>query len=115
MDEPFGALDAQTREFLQVQLLEITHLENKAVVFVTHDVEEAIFLADRLFMFSARPATLLEEIRVARSLGSDRRTLETRETEAFFALRHHVRDRIREQARRTEEIMLSGTRSEQQT
>ncbi len=54
MDEPFGALDAQTREFLQFQLLEINRVEKKAVIFVTHDVEEAVFLADRIFMFSAR-------------------------------------------------------------
>ena len=47
----FGALDAQTREFLQVQLLEISRLEKKAVIFVTHDVEEAVFLADRIVMF----------------------------------------------------------------
>jgi len=108
MDEPFGALDAQTREFLQYQLLEITRMENKAVVFVTHDVEEAIFLADRLFMFSARPATILEEIRVADFLGDEKRTLKTKETEAFFKLRNHVLDLIREQARRTEEMMMAG-------
>jgi NitT/TauT family transport system ATP-binding protein len=109
MDEPFGALDAQTREFLQYQLLEITRMENKTVVFVTHDVEEAIFLADRLFMFSARPATILEEIRVAEFLGDGKRTLETKETEAFFKLRNHVLDLIRVQARRTEEMMMSGS------
>ena len=64
MDEPFGALDAQTREFLQYQLLEISRIERKAVIFVTHDVEEAVFLADRIFIFSARPARIVEEIRV---------------------------------------------------
>src|SRR3546814_1629755 len=66
MDEPFGALDSQNREFLQAQLREIRRAERKTVIFVTHDVEEAIFLADRIFVFSARPATIIEELRVDR-------------------------------------------------
>ena len=103
MDEPFGALDAQTREFLQDQLLEINRVERKAVIFVTHDVEEAVFLADRIFMFSARPATIIEEIRVGDHI-SQERTIETKETEAFFHLRNHVRDVMRAQARDLERV-----------
>ena len=102
MDEPFGALDAQTREFLQYQLLEITRIEKKTVIFVTHDVEEAVFLADRIFVFSARPATIIEEIRVADHIPG-KRNLTTKESEAFFHLRNQVRDLMRDQARRTEE------------
>ena len=101
MDEPFGALDAQTREFLQYQLLEINRVEKKAVIFVTHDVEEAVFLADRIFMFSARPATIIEEIKVADHIPGER-TMTTKETEAFFHLRNHVRDLMRDQAKATE-------------
>ncbi len=104
MDEPFGALDAQTREFLQAQLLEIARIEKKTVVFVTHDVEEAVFLADRIFMFSARPATIIEEIRVGEHIGGER-DITTKETEAFFHLRNHVRDLLRNQALRTEEMI----------
>ena len=103
MDEPFGALDAQTREFLQDQLLEINREERKTTVFVTHDVDEAVYLADRIFMFSARPATIIEEIRVGEHITGER-TMETKESEAFFHLRNHVRDIMRDQARRTEEI-----------
>ncbi len=103
MDEPFGALDAQTREFLQDQLLEINREERKTTVFVTHDVDEAVYLADRIFMFSARPATIIEEIRVAEHITGER-TMETKESEAFFHLRNHVRDLMRDQARRTEAI-----------
>ncbi|MDH3473622.1 MAG: ABC transporter ATP-binding protein [Rhodospirillales bacterium] len=102
MDEPFGALDAQTREFLQYQLLEINRVEKKAVIFVTHDVEEAVFLADRIFMFSARPATIIEEIRVADHVPGER-TMTTKETEAFFLLRNHVRDLMRAEAKRVED------------
>lgn len=98
MDEPFGALDAQTRDFLQEQLLEICRLEHKTVIFVTHDVEEAIFLADRLFMFSARPAKVVEEIDVNRELGAER-TAETKNAETFFHLRNRVREVMREQSK----------------
>lgn len=109
MDEPFGALDAQTREFLQYQLLEINRVEKKAVIFVTHDVEEAVFLADRIFMFSARPATIIEEIKVADHIPGER-TMMTKESEAFFHLRNHVRDLMRDQARATEEKLAEALR-----
>jgi len=111
MDEPFGALDAQTREFLQYQLLEINRVEKKAVIFVTHDVEEAVFLADRIFMFSARPATIIEEIKVGEFIPGER-TMTTKETEAFFHLRNHVRDLMRDQARATEESLKDSLRPE---
>ncbi|MFQ5784135.1 MAG: ABC transporter ATP-binding protein [Alphaproteobacteria bacterium] len=104
MDEPFGALDAQTREFLQFQLLEINRAERKTTIFVTHDVEEAVFLADRIIMFSARPAAIIEEIRVDEHIPG-RREITTKETEPFFHLRNHVRDLMRNQARREEEIL----------
>ncbi len=103
MDEPFGALDAQTREFLQNQLLEINRAERKTTLFVTHDVEEAVVLADRIIMFSARPATIIEEIKVADHI-PDKRDITAKDTEPFFHLRNHVRDLMREQARRTEEL-----------
>ena len=95
MDEPFGALDAQTREHLQVQIREISRIENKTVIFVTHDVEEAIFLSDRIFIFSARPASVVEEIDVTAKLPTHR-DMTTKETEVFFHLRNHVRDVMRE-------------------
>ena len=87
----------ETREFLQVQLLEISRLEKKAVIFVTHDVEEAVFLADRIVMFSARPAKIVEILSVKDTIPGQR-SLETKETEEFFRLRNHVRN-----------IMLSET------
>ena len=98
MDEPFGALDAQTREFLQVKLLEISRIEKKAVIFVTHDVEEAVFLADRIFMFSARPATIIEVLSVKDTIPGQR-SMETKETEEFFRLRNHVRNVMHAQTR----------------
>lgn len=56
MDEPFGALDVQTRDILQDELLRIWEQEQKTVIFVTHGIEEAIYLADRIIVFSPRPA-----------------------------------------------------------
>lgn len=97
MDEPFGALDAQTRDFLQMQLLNICRMEQKTVVFVTHDVEEAVFLGDRIVIFSARPAQILETIQVNDYL-PEVRTPQTKETQAFFKLRNHVLDVVRAQA-----------------
>lgn len=107
MDEPFGALDAQTREFLQVQLLEIARIEKKTIVFVTHDVEEAVFLADRIFVFSARPASIIEEIQVAEHVPGER-SIDAKETEAFFHLRNHVRDVMRKQAQYAEDELAAG-------
>jgi NitT/TauT family transport system ATP-binding protein len=60
MDEPFGALDAHTREGLQAELIRLHEQMNKTVVFVTHDLDEAVLLADRVFVMS--PAGTLAEI-----------------------------------------------------
>jgi NitT/TauT family transport system ATP-binding protein len=64
MDEPFGALDPQIRELLQIELLKLLEVDRKTVVFVTHSVEEAILLSDQIVMFSARPGRILTTIDV---------------------------------------------------
>jgi NitT/TauT family transport system ATP-binding protein len=65
MDEPFGALDAQTRNLMQSELLRIWQEERKTVVFVTHSVDEAIYLADRIVIMSARPGKIKDIIEIA--------------------------------------------------
>lgn len=65
MDEPFAALDAPTREELQIELLRIWEVEKRTIVFVTHNLEEAILLADRVLVFSPRPARVVEEVPVS--------------------------------------------------
>lgn len=64
MDEPFGALDAHTRILLQKELLRIQLTHKTTIVFVTHSVDEAIYLADRIIVMSARPASILHEIAI---------------------------------------------------
>src|SRR5215469_10929946 len=64
MDEPFAALDAQTREIMQTELLRIWERGHKTVVFVTHQIDEAVFLSDRVFVFARRPGRLQAEVKV---------------------------------------------------
>ncbi len=97
MDEPFGALDAQRREQLQVQLRDIQKTEAKTIVFVTHDVEEAVFLADRIIVFSKRPARIVADIDVTARL-SPERTFELRDSETFYRLRTEALHLLRHDA-----------------
>ena len=73
LDEPFAALDAQTREFMQVELVKILARAKTTALFVTHQINEAVFLSDRVVVFSARPARIKDVIAVdlppERSLG----------------------------------------------
>jgi len=64
MDEPFAALDAQTRELMQAELLRIWAEAHKTVVFITHQIDEAVYLADRVVVFSARPSVVKATISV---------------------------------------------------
>jgi NitT/TauT family transport system ATP-binding protein len=67
MDEPFGALDAQTRSALQVQLMRIWQAYGKTVLFITHSVREAVYLSDRVLVMSAHPGRVYEEVRIGLS------------------------------------------------
>ena len=64
MDEPFGALDVETRSKMQEFLAKLWEKEHKTVVFVTHDIGEAVFLADKVFLLSSRPGTIKQEIKI---------------------------------------------------
>jgi NitT/TauT family transport system ATP-binding protein len=64
MDEPFGALDAQTRELMGAELLRLWDKERKTVVFVTHSIDEAVYLGDRVVVMTARPGRVKKEMRI---------------------------------------------------
>jgi NitT/TauT family transport system ATP-binding protein len=64
MDEPFGALDPQTRWSMQGLLIDISHKEDNTILFVTHDISEAVYLADTVFVLSKRPAQVLARVDV---------------------------------------------------
>lgn len=87
MDEPFGALDAQTRGAMQALLLKIWDETASTVLFVTHDVEEGIYLGDRLFILSARPGTIVEDLPVPFGRPRDPALKQSRE---FQELVQHV-------------------------
>jgi NitT/TauT family transport system ATP-binding protein len=72
MDEPFAALDAQTRDLMQAELLRIWQASRKLAVFITHDIDEAVFLADRVLVMSGRPGTIRESIHVPHERPRDR-------------------------------------------
>ncbi|MEG1857244.1 MAG: ABC transporter ATP-binding protein [Pseudoflavonifractor sp.] len=87
MDEPFGALDAQTRTQLQSELLETWEKEQKTCFFITHDVEEAIILAQRVVIMSARPGRVKDVVEIDIPYP---RTQETKMTPRFLELKNYI-------------------------
>ncbi|HIS48505.1 MAG TPA: ABC transporter ATP-binding protein [Candidatus Scybalocola faecigallinarum] len=87
MDEPFGALDAQTRTQLQTELLKTWEEEHKTCFFVTHDIEEAIVLATRVVIMSARPGRIKEVVDIDIPYPRDQ---ETKMSERFIELKNHI-------------------------
>lgn len=97
MDEPFGSLDALTRASLEDQLLAIWTANPKTVLLVTHDIEEAVYLSDRVLVLSGRPSRVVEEVPI--SLPRPRDQLATRADPRFSEYRNHIFARIMEETR----------------
>ena len=91
MDEPFGALDAQTRSAMQNLLLEVLQAEGKTVMLITHSVEEAVYLSSRIVVMTARPARIREVVTVPFGYPRSDSLHESRE---FGELRSHIREHV---------------------
>jgi NitT/TauT family transport system ATP-binding protein len=87
MDEPFGALDSEMRSTLQQELLALWEQNRNSVIFVTHDVEEALLLSDRILVLSPQPGTVIGELRVPMLRP---RSAETTLTEEFLSLKREI-------------------------
>jgi len=96
MDEPFGALDAQIRQVMAVELLKIWERDRKTIVFITHDIDEAVFLADRVIVMSASPGRIIDSIKVELPRP---RPLTLRNQPEFIAYRERIWDQLEEQVR----------------
>jgi NitT/TauT family transport system ATP-binding protein len=98
LDEPFAALDAQTREFMQVELLKILARATTTALFVTHQINEAVFLSDRVVVFSARPAGIKAVIDVDLPAG---RSLAIKLQPSFLEIEQRIWRLIEQEAERT--------------
>jgi NitT/TauT family transport system ATP-binding protein len=105
MDEPFGALDAQTRTLMQENLLGIWSEVRSTVVFVTHDIDEAVFLADRVIVMSAAPGRIIADIRVTLARP---RTLDTFTSDGFMHLKKQCLELIRQETMRSFQQVEGG-------
>jgi NitT/TauT family transport system ATP-binding protein len=100
LDEPFAALDAQTRELMQGELLKILARAKKTALFITHQIDEAVFLANRVAVFSARPARIREIVTIDLP---PRRSLEMKLEPRFRELHDRIWHMIREESARVPE------------
>jgi ABC-type nitrate/sulfonate/bicarbonate transport system ATPase subunit len=107
MDEPFGALDAQTRVFMQELLLDIWQKTPKTILFVTHDIDEALFLGDRVYVMTARPGRFRDEVRLDLPRP---RTLEITMSPPFVEAKRRVLGIIREEAEKAMGLETERTR-----
>jgi ABC-type nitrate/sulfonate/bicarbonate transport system ATPase subunit len=101
LDEPFGALDHQTRALMQELLLGIWERDRKTVLFVTHDIEEAVFMANRVLVMTARPGRVKADVAVPFSHPRDYRLKSTQE---FAALKARLTEEIRAEAIRAQSL-----------
>jgi len=95
MDEPFGALDAQTRETMQEELTRLWERTGKTIVFVTHDIDEAVYLGDRVVVLTARPGRIREEVKIDLPRP---RGLEVKKSARCHEYRNYIWDLIRSES-----------------
>lgn len=103
MDEPFGALDAQTKEMMQQFLLELWRNTGTTILMITHDVEEAVFLSQRLYVLTSRPGTIKTELTMN---SSAERTHHTKRSSTFQDSKETVLNLLRAEGRKEKEVLL---------
>jgi NitT/TauT family transport system ATP-binding protein len=99
MDEPFGSLDAQTRESLQEELSKILEHERKTMLFVTHSIDEAIYLGDRILLMTPRPGRICEILPV--EIPRPRDITKVRSDPRFIQLRAHIWEQLKRDSDQT--------------
>ena len=92
MDEPFAAVDAQTRADLEDLIRSLWHKLGVTILFVTHDIDESVYLGERVLVLSSSPTVIMEDLTI--DLPDERNQLDTRSSPRFAELRHHVYEQI---------------------
>ena len=98
MDEPFAALDSQTRRFMQDLLVDIWEKTRKTILFVTHDVDEALLIADRVLVMSSRPGIIMDDVKVDLPRP---RTFKVEFSQEYIELKKRVQNQINSEAMKT--------------
>jgi NitT/TauT family transport system ATP-binding protein len=106
MDEPFAALDAQTRETLQGELLRIWRSTGKTIVFITHGIDEAVVLGQRVAVMTSRPGRIKHVVDIPEALRSE--SEDVRSLPAFGSIRHEIWSLLREEVRKAQQGQIAG-------
>jgi len=91
MDEPFGALDPHTKAMMQLLMREIWEKEHPTVVFITHDIDEAVFLADKIYIMSTHPGQIMEKKSIYLP---HKRTLDIKDSPEFLKIRREINEEL---------------------
>src|SRR5256885_2181960 len=105
LDEPFAALDAQTREMMQLELLKIWSQTRKTALFITHDIKEAIYLADRVIVFTRRPGRVKNVVDIKLSRPRD---LRVKRDPQFLTYEDEIWESIQEELAAPAERLIAG-------
>jgi len=108
MDEPFGALDPQIREMMQIELMKLWDSDRKTVVFVTHSVDEAVFLSDRIIMFGTAPGRVIADLAIDLPRPRWENEEALKRSKEFIDYRHDIWHMLKQQLAATADMAISG-------